>query len=59
VIFDHLANFRSEQMQDQNIALNDAMILPFHANPARMKFSKRRPQIFSPCGWFQVLERRY
>lgn len=40
MIFDHLANFRSEQMRDQNIAVNDAMILPFHANPAWIKFSK-------------------
>jgi hypothetical protein len=24
-----------------NIALNDAMILPYHANPGRMEFSER------------------
>jgi hypothetical protein len=28
-------------VQDRNIALNDAMILPYHANLDRMKFSER------------------
>ena len=31
----------SERVQDRKLALNDAMILPYDANPGRTRFSER------------------
>ena len=37
---DRIGNECCERVQDENIAINDAMILPYHVNPDRMGFSE-------------------
>jgi hypothetical protein len=37
----HVSYEHSERVWDRNIAQNDAMILPYDANPDRMTFSER------------------
>jgi hypothetical protein len=47
--FEQVGGEPSERMQDRNITLNDAMILPYDANPGRMEFSERTD--FADANW--------